>query len=68
MQGGRPWVFLPEPLLFVFLATLLAEDMAQVMALSLLSLVTAKEELARQMVHSSSGLTFDACQEPFAPC
>ena len=45
MRGGRPWVFLPEPLLLFFLAALLAEDMAQVMALSLLSLITAKEEM-----------------------
>ena len=33
--GYRPWIFLPLPLLLLFLAVLAAEDMAQVVALSL---------------------------------
>ena len=35
MWGERPWIFLPFPLLLLFLAMLLAKDMAQVVALSL---------------------------------
>ena len=43
--GERPWIFLPLPLLLLFLAVLLAEDMAQEMALSLPGLVAALEEV-----------------------
>ena len=50
-EGGLKWgerllVFLPLPLLLIFLARLVAEDMAQVEALSLLGLgVAACEEV-----------------------
>ena len=44
--GERPWIFLPFPLLLLFLATLLAKDMAHVVALSLPGLgVAAFEEV-----------------------
>ena len=44
--GERPWIFLPFPLLLLFLATLLAEDMVQVVALSFPGLgVAAFEEV-----------------------
>ena len=44
--GERPWIFLSLPLLLFFLAALVAEDIAQVEALSLLGLgVTACEEV-----------------------
>ena len=43
LWGGSPWVFLPEPLLLFFFATLLAEEKAQVMPLSFRSLAPAKE-------------------------
>ena len=44
--GERPWIFLPLPLLLLFLAALVAEDMAQVVALSLPGLgVAALEEV-----------------------
>ena len=42
-MGEKPWIFLPFPILLLFLATLLAKDMAQVVALSLLGLVAALE-------------------------
>ena len=46
MWGERPCIFLPLPLLLLFLAVLVAEDMAQVVALSLPGLgVAALEEV-----------------------
>ena len=46
MWGERPRIFLPLPLLLLFLAVLVAKDMAQVEALSLLGLgVAACEEV-----------------------
>ena len=44
MWGERSWIFHPLPLLLLFLAMLLAEDMAQVVALSLPGLVVAAFE------------------------
>ena len=43
MWEERPWIFLPLPLLLLFLAMLLAKDMVQVVALSLPGLVAALE-------------------------
>ena len=44
--GERLWIFFPLHLLLLFLAAFVAEDMAQVEALSLLGLgVTASEEV-----------------------
>ena len=43
--GYRPWIFLPIPLFLLFLGALIVEDMAQEMALSLLGLVAALEEV-----------------------
>ena len=44
--GDGLWIFLPFPLLLLFLAVIVAEDMAQVEALSLLGLgVAACEEV-----------------------
>ena len=45
MWGDRPWIFIPLPLLLLFLVVLLAEDMAQEMALSLPGLVATLEEM-----------------------
>ena len=46
MWEERPWLFLPLPLLLLFLAALVAEDMVQMEALSLLGLgVAACEEV-----------------------
>ena len=42
--GERPWIFLPLPLLLLFFGALIAEDMAQVTALSFAGLVAALEE------------------------
>ena len=44
MWGEKPWIFLPFPLLRLFLAALLAEDMAQVVALSLPGVVAVAFE------------------------
>ena len=46
MWGERPWIFLPFPLLLLFLAALVAKDMTQVEALSLLGMgVAAREDV-----------------------
>ena len=39
--GDRPWIFLPLPLLLLFLAVLAVVNMAQLVALSLPGLVAA---------------------------
>ena len=43
--GDRPWIFLPLPLLLLFLGELIAEDIAQVTALSFAGLTAALEEV-----------------------
>ena len=51
--GDRPWIFLPLPLLLLFLGALIAEDMAQVTALSFAGLTAALE-----VVGLTKGLLF----------